>query len=320
MKKNEDTTYKKKGVLIVFEGLSGSGKSLNAGLLRDELRSMGYDPVMTEWNSNAAIRRLVAWLNSRGLLSSNIYSLLQWIGFLIDYLRVILPALLSWKIVIADRYVYTGLTRDAVNGAGKKLGRMIARFVRKPDHIYFIDTPSGICLERLKARKTELFHTNRLIRESRLLRNKDLYYLNKMRYEYIRLFAETEHLKGDKVLQIEPENNAIDWSLVNQIYEYKMKNFGGATHMQKKDIENRICEILKNHCQYNADNIVVDNDLRENYGVDSLILVELLVEIEAGFDITFDNEMLTYEHFSTVSSLADYVFEKIGGEQEVSCI
>jgi acyl carrier protein len=90
--------------------------------------------------------------------------------------------------------------------------------------------------------------------------------------------------------------------------------------MQKKEIENRICSILKNYCQYNGDNIAVDNDLRENYGVDSLILVELLVDIEAGFGITFDSEMLSYEHFSTVASLAEYVYGKVGREQEVGCL
>lgn len=90
--------------------------------------------------------------------------------------------------------------------------------------------------------------------------------------------------------------------------------------MQKKEIENKICTILKNYCQYNGDNISVDCDLRENYGVDSLILVELLVDIESEFGITFDSEMLSYEHFSTVASLADYIHEKVGDEQEVGCL
>lgn len=90
--------------------------------------------------------------------------------------------------------------------------------------------------------------------------------------------------------------------------------------MHKTDIENRICTILKNYCQYNGENITVNSDLRENYGVDSLVLVELLVDIEAEFEITFDSEMLSYEHFSTVASLAEYIFEKVDGEQEVGCL
>ena len=87
--------------------------------------------------------------------------------------------------------------------------------------------------------------------------------------------------------------------------------------MNKEEIENKICEILKKHCRYNADNIAVDKDLRENYGVDSIILVELLVEIEADLGVTFDSEMLSYEYFSTVASLVDYVYEKISSGQKV---
>jgi dTMP kinase len=320
MKENVNRANGKKGVLIVFEGLSGSGKSLNAGLLLKNLRDKGYEPVLTEWNSNKTIRRFSAWLDSRRMLSSDIYSFLQWISFLLDYFRIILPTLRSRKIVIADRYVYTGITRDSINGARKRLGLLIASVVRKPDYIYFLDTPSHICLDRLKARNKALFHTNRRIRENKLIKNKDLYYLNKMRYAYNRLFTESEQLNIKRVTQTDPKNGIAQWDTVYQICETKIMKFQGDTLMCKKEIENRICAILKNYCQYNGDNIVVDKDLRENYGVDSLILVELLVDIEAGFGITFDNEMLTYEHFSTVAALADYVFEKVGGDQEVSCV
>lgn len=320
MKNNVDRPNRKKGVLIVFEGLSGSGKSLNAGLLLRKLKDNGYEAILTEWNSNPAIRRLSAWLDSIGILSSNIYSFLQWISFLLDYFTIVLPALRSHKIVIADRYVYTGIARDCVNGAAKKPGRMIASAVRKPNCIYFLDMPSDICLDRLKRRKTTLFHTNKRIKESRLLKNKDLYYLNKMRFEYKRLFLDVRQPWADKVFHIDSENVIVDWDTVCQICENKIKKFQGGTAMQKNEIENRICNILKTYCQYNEDNIVVDKDLRENYGVDSLILVELLVDIEADFGITFDSEMLSYEHFSTVAALAEYVFDKAGGNQEVSCV
>lgn len=214
MKKCADKYNRKKGVLIVFEGLSGCGKSQNAGLLLKELRNKGYAPVLMEWNSNTAIRSLVTWLDSRKILSSNLYSLLQWIGFLLDYFRIILPVLWSSRIIIADRYIYTGMARDAVNGAGKMLGRIIGFLVRKPDYIYFIDVPSHICLERLKARNTVLFHTNKRIKGNKLLKNKDLYYLNKMRYEYKRMFVEAKQLKVDNILQLDFENDNIEWQRV----------------------------------------------------------------------------------------------------------
>lgn len=47
------------------------------------------------------------------------------------------------------------------------------------------------------------------------------------------------------------------------------------------------------------------------YGVDSLLLVELLVEIEEKFDIAFDSSSLSGEHFATAAAIAGYVREKL---------
>ena len=80
--------------------------------------------------------------------------------------------------------------------------------------------------------------------------------------------------------------------------------------MTKEEIERRICEMIKERALIPSDTIRLDKDLRENYGVDSLVLVELLVEIECAFDITFDSSSLTNEFFSTAGTIADYVYQK----------
>ncbi len=85
--------------------------------------------------------------------------------------------------------------------------------------------------------------------------------------------------------------------------------------MQKHEIETKVCEAVSRLGQFNNDNVQVDSDLRDNYGVDSIILVELLVEIEEVFGITFDSSFLTYEAFSTVRSIADYVYNKLNTER-----
>ncbi|EGD47940.1 phosphopantetheine-binding protein [Ruminiclostridium papyrosolvens DSM 2782] len=77
--------------------------------------------------------------------------------------------------------------------------------------------------------------------------------------------------------------------------------------MQKQEIESKVCEVVSRVAQFNNENVVADSDLRDNYGVDSIVLVELLVEIEDIFGITFDSSSLTYETFSTVNSITDYV-------------
>ncbi len=81
--------------------------------------------------------------------------------------------------------------------------------------------------------------------------------------------------------------------------------------MQKNDIQSKVCELVSKLGQFNNDNIEVDSDLRDNYGIDSIVLVELLVEIEDAMGITFDSSSLSYDTFSTVNSITDYVLEKI---------
>lgn len=87
--------------------------------------------------------------------------------------------------------------------------------------------------------------------------------------------------------------------------------------MQKEEIVKRIFDILQSRCQFNADNIKPDVDLRDNYGIDSIALVELLIEIECEFDITIDSNLLTYECFSTADAISNYVLNKL---TDVSCI
>jgi len=83
--------------------------------------------------------------------------------------------------------------------------------------------------------------------------------------------------------------------------------------MCKDEIEEKVCELVRNYCQYDADNLRLDGDLREDYGIDSITLVELLVDIESEFDIVFDSSFLSYESFSTAGSLADHIDQKING-------
>lgn len=83
--------------------------------------------------------------------------------------------------------------------------------------------------------------------------------------------------------------------------------------MTKKEIESRICELVQTYSQFDGDNVQLNGDLREDYGVDSIALVELLVDIESQFDVTFDSSFLTYESFSTAGSIADHINEKLNG-------
>lgn len=81
--------------------------------------------------------------------------------------------------------------------------------------------------------------------------------------------------------------------------------------MEKRIVEEKVCEIIKQSCLYNSDNISIGGDLRENHGIDSIGLVELLVNIENEFNIVVDSNLLTYDNFSTPKAISDYVCSKL---------
>jgi len=177
-----------RGILIVFEGISGCGKSENVDSLQSYLTGKGYKIRVIEWNSNCIIRGMIEKLKSLRLLTSGVYSFFQWLSFALDYFFIILPLLKKRCIILADRYAYTGLTRDKANGAGGRLGKFIYGRIVKPDLVFFQDVHPRVCYERIRKRGKSLFHTNRRILENRIIKNKDLFYLMKLRKEYLLLF------------------------------------------------------------------------------------------------------------------------------------
>ncbi|TXK77431.1 deoxynucleoside kinase [Paenibacillus sp. N3.4] len=185
MNNNDFIPNHKKGVLVVYEGISGSGKSEGIAKLLHYLNTQDFSPVVIEWNANKAIRSIVKKLDHIGLLTSNVYSLLQWLSFIIDYMFILKPSIWKNKIVIMDRYLYTGITRDDVNGAMTWLGWILCKCVRKPDVVLFYDTSPLVCLDRIRRRGKTLFHTRKKGAEE----DTDLTYLEELRGSYHRVFS-----------------------------------------------------------------------------------------------------------------------------------
>jgi dTMP kinase len=228
MKRRKNSGCKKKGILIAFEGISGSGKSESIRMLYGHLTGKGYRTSVVEWNSNEIIRRIIKKLHGKRILTPLIYSIFQWIGFYIDYFTKFVPLLRKGYIVIADRYFYTALTRDKVNGAGTLHGKVLGRFARRPDILFFNDTRPDICYERITARGKALFHTNAAILNNRLLKNRDLYYLRKLRAEYLKLFKTQEKETGRYMVFIGDDHK--------KIIEYLEEYMGRRTEGNFKNI------------------------------------------------------------------------------------
>jgi dTMP kinase len=107
---------KSRGLLIAFEGPDGSGKTTQRKLLKKWLESQDHEVVSTRWASSALVKPMLKVRKKIRTLSTEEYSLLHAVDFRHRIETSILPALWAGKTVLADRYLFTALARDAARG------------------------------------------------------------------------------------------------------------------------------------------------------------------------------------------------------------
>lgn len=107
---------KSRGLLIAFEGPDGSGKTTQRKLLERWLDSQNHQVVSTSWASSALVKPMLKVRKKIRTLSTEEYSLLHAVDFRHRIETSILPALWAGRTVLADRYLFTALARDAARG------------------------------------------------------------------------------------------------------------------------------------------------------------------------------------------------------------
>jgi dTMP kinase len=142
-----------RGVLFVFEGIDGSGKSTQAGLLFDYLAREGYDVVLlrepTDGRYGKKIRQ-AANANERREDPEREYEL-----FLCDRRenveKNIVPALAGGRVVILDRYYFSTMGYQGARGIDP--GRIRTEneaFAPVPDRVFYISITVAEGLRRIK--------------------------------------------------------------------------------------------------------------------------------------------------------------------------
>ena len=106
----------KRGLLVAFEGADGSGKTTQRKLFARWLESQGDRVFVTKGGTSPLIKPLLVARRKAHALSPEELCLLQAADFRHRLEQEILPALWDGQMVIADRYLFTGLARDAARG------------------------------------------------------------------------------------------------------------------------------------------------------------------------------------------------------------
>jgi len=175
-----------KGILIVFEGIDGSGKSTQAEILLERLQEEDFDAVYFREPSKGKWGRKIKKkaLHSDSLSPEEELDLFQK-DRRENVKKNLKPALKKKRVVILDRYYYSTIAYQGAKGIDEKLiRRMNEEFVVEPDLVFIFDIDPQKGLERIENRK----------KKDRLFERED--YLVKVR-EIFKSF------KGEKFVHID---------------------------------------------------------------------------------------------------------------------
>jgi dTMP kinase len=150
------TPHEYPGKLFVVEGIDGSGKTTQLGLLAKWLSAAGHNVVVTEWNSSALVKAATKSGKKKNTLTPMTFSLLHATDFADRLLYNIIPPLKAGMIVLADRYAYTAFARDAARGVDRKWVRELYSFAVRPDLAVYFRVPMDVSVDRLLARRVKL--------------------------------------------------------------------------------------------------------------------------------------------------------------------
>ena len=149
---------KTRGLLIALEGPDGSGKTTQRKLLKTWLQSRGQPVVSTRWGASPLVRPLIRVRKRIRALSPIEYSLLHAIDFRHRIETEVLPALWAGRTVLADRYLFAGLARDAARGI--ELDWLLHAYspLLWPDLVLYFAMPPSASSRRIAATRQPRFY------------------------------------------------------------------------------------------------------------------------------------------------------------------
>lgn len=141
--------------LIVFEGISGSGKSY----LIDAIISRNKQCDTVKWFDNELTINLLSNIQNIMTVSHDFFTICYALDFYGKYKYKIEPELKE-KDLILHRYIYTPLVHDFVRGSSRQFLSELydSTKFREPDLIVYMDTSPEAAFERIVQRRKPSFY------------------------------------------------------------------------------------------------------------------------------------------------------------------
>src|SRR5258705_12882274 len=151
-------TAQRRGLLVAFEGPDGSGKTTQRKLFKTWLKAECYDVTTTKWNSSDLIKPIIKSRKAVRALSPEEFSLLHAADFRHRVEQKILPALWNRQLVIADRYLFTGLARDCARGLDLDWVLKLYQPLLWPDLVFYFAVSPRTSGKRVTATRIPNFY------------------------------------------------------------------------------------------------------------------------------------------------------------------
>jgi dTMP kinase len=151
----QDTDYVK-GRLIVIEGPDASGRSTQIGMITTKLEADGHAVLNTGLRRSELVSEGIVEAKREHMLGRRTMSLFYAADFADQLENKIIPALRSGYIVLADRYIYTLMARDAVRGISKRWSHQLFGFAIVPDLVFYLDVDPNELVHRVFQKNTFL--------------------------------------------------------------------------------------------------------------------------------------------------------------------
>jgi dTMP kinase len=160
------------GMLIVLEGIDGTGKSTLAKKLAEYFESIGQEVVLSHEPTNGKWGQKIRATATTGRLSAA--EELDY--FLLDrkehVANLINPSIAAGKVVILDRYYFSNIAYQGARGANQQeIRQQNEDFAPKPDLLFILDLDVDTALTRINARDS----ANEFEKRDNLQRCRDIF-------------------------------------------------------------------------------------------------------------------------------------------------